>query len=53
MPSAKFSINGDAHGGLAAITQVKKGVHELSNELNRGIKNTIIEAFSIAASERL
>jgi len=25
MPSAKFSINGDAHGGLAAITKLKKG----------------------------
>ena len=49
MPGVSFFINGNANGALGAINSTQKAIHSLSNELNTGLRNTLIGAFSIEA----
>jgi hypothetical protein len=49
MAGVKFTINADGSGAEAALKSINRRVSNLSHELNSGLKNTIVEAFSVYA----
>src|SRR3954471_20060244 len=49
MQQAKFEINANAQGALAAFQQVKRASHDLSKEINSGLRDTVAGVFAIGA----